>query len=80
MSNRPKLRQRAPDRATQDRIKDDLRCWSCAAEPRLAFTSRRGLSATVDHLDGCRSVPAEQRAAGNLRHVTEPVLYEVPRG
>jgi hypothetical protein len=75
MSNRRKLRQVAPDTAAREQIKTDLRCWQCAAEPKLSFTTKRGLAASIEHLADCRAVPAEHRAAGRLVHTVEPVVY-----
>lgn len=74
--SRAKVRQVPPDAATRRRIKDDLRCWSCAAEARLTFTPRKGLTASTEHLADCRAVSAENRAAGRLVHQVSPVLYE----
>lgn len=79
MSNRTRLRRVEPDAVTRARIKDDLRCWSCAAEARLSFTVKRGLSAQIDHLPDCPAVPAEHRAAGRTTRVTEPVLWQATR-
>lgn len=77
MSNKPKLRKVPPDAATRQRIKDDLRCWSCAAEPRLSFTVKRGLAATIEHLPECSAVPPEHRATGRTVHTVSPILFKI---
>lgn len=77
MSNRRRLREVPPDAATRQRVKNDLRCWSCAAEPRLTFTTKRGLAASIEHLPDCSAVPDEHRATGRFVHTVEPVVYRV---
>lgn len=75
--SRIRLKHQQPDAATRRRIKDGLRCWSCAAEPKLSFAPRQGLTATITHLADCRVVPAEHRAAGRTACVIrEPEVFQ----